>query len=358
MINLRFHIVSIVAVFLALAIGILTGSTLLDRATVEVLQGRQRSLDSRNGELRTENDQLRSVVRQRTEALTAFGADALPGIIDGVITDSPVLFVAMRGIDEDSVRAAQSAVRDAGGSPLGIVWFDARFDLDDPAALAAIADVLDASGADKKLRATIIDRIAEGLAASADDSAFLLPTTTTTSTAPAVEDLDPNITVPIEGTAPAVDDPSLSVLSQLADADLIDWESASDGEPGARTLPAGGLEVVLVSGEGAELSPSRLVYPLARALSAQTPGLVVGEVRSPRTDLDVLDANDVPVRGALVDELRGDDVVSGQLITIDNLDEPFGRLSLVLSLADLPDSSSGAYGVADSADQAFPTAPR
>ncbi|NLA37006.1 MAG: copper transporter, partial [Actinobacteria bacterium] len=48
MINLRFHIVSIVAVFLALAIGILTGSTLLDRATIEVLQDRQTSLDNRN----------------------------------------------------------------------------------------------------------------------------------------------------------------------------------------------------------------------------------------------------------------------------------------------------------------------
>ena len=38
MINLRYHIVSIVAVFLALGIGVLMGSTIVDRAIVSTLR--------------------------------------------------------------------------------------------------------------------------------------------------------------------------------------------------------------------------------------------------------------------------------------------------------------------------------
>ena len=40
MVNLRYHIVSIVAVFLALGIGIVMGSTVVDRGIVDVLNRR------------------------------------------------------------------------------------------------------------------------------------------------------------------------------------------------------------------------------------------------------------------------------------------------------------------------------
>ena len=38
MLNFRFHVVSLVAVFLALAIGIIMGSTVIDRALVDTLE--------------------------------------------------------------------------------------------------------------------------------------------------------------------------------------------------------------------------------------------------------------------------------------------------------------------------------
>ena len=38
MINLRYHVVSLVAVFLALGVGVLMGSTVIDRVTVDQLR--------------------------------------------------------------------------------------------------------------------------------------------------------------------------------------------------------------------------------------------------------------------------------------------------------------------------------
>ena len=55
MISLRFHIVSIIAVFLAIAIGIVVGATFVDRATVDLLQNRidtvEENLDARRAEI-------------------------------------------------------------------------------------------------------------------------------------------------------------------------------------------------------------------------------------------------------------------------------------------------------------------
>lgn len=340
MINLRFHIVSIVAIFLALAIGMFAGSTLLDRATVDVLKGRQKSLDTRNANLRAENDRLRAAIEAQVPGDEAFGTQVLPEILPDTIGESPVLLIAVRGIDEDVVRALQGSIRDAGGAPLGILWLDSRVDLDQPDAADQVASALGIEAQKDKVKAAVVAEIAKGLIAAAspveDDATAEGDLTTTT----------------VEPSSP---DPSLEVLSQLVDADLVDWESPNEGEPGSRTLPSGGLDIVVLSGEGAELRPNRIVIPLVRALAARLTGVVVGEVRNPRTALEVIDQDDVPARGSFVDPIRDDDDLAGRLITVDDVDEPFGRLALVLALGELPGLTTGSYGVAESAAQPFPT---
>jgi|JI10StandDraft_1071094.scaffolds.fasta_scaffold106248_2 hypothetical protein len=342
MINLRFHIVSIVAIFLALAIGMFAGSTLLDRATVEVLKGRQKSLDTRNADLRSENDRLRTALESQVPADEAFGTQVLPELLPDTIGERPVLLIAVRGIDEDVVRALQTSIRDAGGAPLGIVWLDARVDLDQPETADQVATALGIDAAKDKVKAAVVGELAQGLIAAAspveDDSA---------------DSADPDLTTTT--IEPSTPDPALDVLSRLVDADLLDWESPNEGEPGSRTLPTGGLDVVLLSGEGAELRPNQIVVPLVRALAARLTGVIVGEVRNPRTALEVIDQDGVPARGTFVDPLRDDDDLSGRLITVDDVDEPFGRLAVVLALGELPGLSTGSYGIAESASQPFPT---
>ena len=59
MINLRYHIVSLVAVFLAIALGIVMGSTVIDRAIVDGLQNRVESVNKRANGIDSENRTLR-----------------------------------------------------------------------------------------------------------------------------------------------------------------------------------------------------------------------------------------------------------------------------------------------------------
>ena len=88
------------------------------------------SVDTRNADLRSENDRLRTALESQVPADEAFGTQVLPELLPDTIGERPVLLIAVRGIDEDVVRALQTSIRDAGGAPLGIVWLDARVDLD------------------------------------------------------------------------------------------------------------------------------------------------------------------------------------------------------------------------------------
>ena len=56
MIDFRYHLVSIVAVFLALAIGIVLGATQLQRQTVDVLQSTSNSLRNQLSAASAERD--------------------------------------------------------------------------------------------------------------------------------------------------------------------------------------------------------------------------------------------------------------------------------------------------------------
>jgi hypothetical protein len=64
-----------------------------------------------------------------------------------------------------------------------------------------------------------------------------------------------------------------------------------------------------------------------------------------------------PSRGDFVDTFRSDRTLNQTLVTIDDLDRPAGRLSLVLVLSQPPGSVTGAYGMAPSANRQFPVLP-
>ena len=58
MINFRFHLVSLIAVFLALGLGILVGSTVVDQVIVDRLDSEISSVSHESNQLKSENSQL------------------------------------------------------------------------------------------------------------------------------------------------------------------------------------------------------------------------------------------------------------------------------------------------------------
>lgn len=88
MINLRFHIVSLVAVFLALALGIVTGSTLLDRVTVQQLESTQTQIERKIQLKSTENDALRRELDRIDAQQNSLSETALPVMSSGLVRNA------------------------------------------------------------------------------------------------------------------------------------------------------------------------------------------------------------------------------------------------------------------------------
>src|SRR3954453_20691620 len=99
MINLRYHIMSLVAVLLALVLGVAAGSAVVDKGLVNQLEGNLDRLDHKLSEPSKTNDRLTGELKDLKDVQRQFdqegGSRYLPGILLGV----PLLIVAVRGVD-------------------------------------------------------------------------------------------------------------------------------------------------------------------------------------------------------------------------------------------------------------------
>ncbi|MFE1167938.1 copper transporter [Nocardiopsis sp. NPDC058789] len=148
MIDFRYHLVSIVAVFLALTVGLVLGTTMLQDPLLNTLQSETADLRGQSEELRAERDdseQLNIGADQFTDAVAA-------DVLEDRLLDREVVLVAAPGADEEVVRSLGGRVEEAGGSVVGRLLFEEAF-LDsgsatfvDELALQTAADPGDLSG--------------------------------------------------------------------------------------------------------------------------------------------------------------------------------------------------------------------
>lgn len=353
MINLRFHIVSITAVFLSLAIGIFMGTSLLNGATVERLEDRQTSLREKIAAREAENEAFRSALRTVDRDGKAFTSELLPLLARGTI-DASVLVVAARGVDPDVVRSTEAALVAAGAVSYGTVWVDQRLDLATPDALAGAERALGltATGSAGSRRAAVLAVLGGALAGVPVEVRGASPTTSSTTAATTTTVIPGPDGGSFQATPPDV---ALDAWSRLRSAGLLDWTLGSAGG----TLPGATLRVVMVSGEGAELNDRTLLRPLIEAVAGARSGAVLAaETMDRRSAVDdalrALDATK-PQRGAFITPLREDESLDERLSTVDDLDRAEGQLAAVFGVRDLP-AKVGDYGILAGTDAPYPPA--
>jgi len=105
MVNFRFHLVSLIAVFLALGVGIIVGSTVIDQATVQGLERNVKSLTGQRSDARQQRDEA----RQALSRWQKFAGELPAELLAGRLTDVPVLLVAVEGVDPDVANTLQGA---------------------------------------------------------------------------------------------------------------------------------------------------------------------------------------------------------------------------------------------------------
>ncbi len=123
MIDFRYHLVSIVAVFLALAIGLVVGSTALQPAVVSALNKASSVEAQRNRSLYAHNAQLKAQIA----ADEAFAQAGEPNLLHGLLAGQRVVLVLAPGTDGPTVDSVTRALKGAGASVTGQVVLTSQF---------------------------------------------------------------------------------------------------------------------------------------------------------------------------------------------------------------------------------------
>jgi hypothetical protein len=313
-INLRYHIVSITAVFLALGIGITLGSTFIGRETLNRIDQNVKAARAERDRVRAENADLRrqlNALQSRGENLTAEGVKRL---FARNLEDIPTLVIAAPGVDGDSLHALTEALSDSASTFLGTLTVDDKVQLKGGAA----DDLAQALGATTRepgqLRRLATARLAREMEQAAR---------------PGTDGPEPPQT-----SLPETD---VTVIGSLLDADFLKYEASdTDVQPGA-LLTGQGYRYVIVTGSGSDVPDSTFLLPLVRALTDDHPAPVV--VASAATGDDP--EQDRPVALApYVD----DDTIHDRISSVDDLEDFSGVAAVMLSLSDLGIDQRGHYG--------------
>lgn len=305
MISFRFHVVSIVAVFLALAIGIVVGSTVIDRAIVEGLRNRVDEVSDNLDERQADNDAL----QEQVEDLTEFTDQSAPLSVDGRLADTVTVVVTDDGVDRDPVDRTIELLGQAGSTVRGVLTVDGSWALEDAETQAALAEVV---GLDSEATAEEMQSRAASLL---------------------VTDLSSRVEVVGDDTG-AVD--------QIADLDLVAYEALADVD----ALRPRRVLFLVVSGPASDLESSGHTEAFADAAAESAGAVVVAEVWQ--------EQEDGPARADSLAAILGSPTLSAQISTVDALDLPFGPTITVFALVVGRQGEVGHYGVGDGAEAVSP----
>jgi Copper transport outer membrane protein, MctB len=354
-INFRYHLVSLVAVFLALAIGIVAGSTVIKESILDQTQQNLdnaeknlKQLEDSNNRLKAENDQLKA----RDDALDAnVAAELLQQRLTGV----PVLLVKVDGVDGHSADMLRTSVSDAGAQVAGVVTVTDRLALTAPADVARLRDLLGTTDLDPTaLRAelaahlaTLVTGVSDSQPARLGDSAGRATTQTPTTVTPESTD-EPTTTTTTPPTASM--QASTRLRQFLGDLDDAGFAKFSDKPDGAATMDLSGLRLAVMSGGGAKLDNGMFLYPFLQRLGAGVdPATVAVEATPDGATIE---------RGSFVGPIRDDASLRDRVSTVDDAEWFVGWAASVLALAGLDNGVVGHYGVGKGADGLLPSTSR
>jgi Copper transport outer membrane protein, MctB len=122
-IDFRYHLVSIVAVFLALAIGIVLGSTELQGNTIDVLRTSQNSLKNQLDQSNTD----RGVAQQQAQTYQEFVAKSESRLLANDLTGDRIVLVTEPGAPSSVITGVKQAAGLAGATVTGEVAVQPKF---------------------------------------------------------------------------------------------------------------------------------------------------------------------------------------------------------------------------------------
>jgi len=122
-IDFRYHLVSIVAIFLALAIGIVLGTTALNGPVTEALQRGNDSLNADLNNLRAQN----AALQQQIGAAGTFATGAAPRLVAHLLDGRRVVLIDAPGAPDQVSKGVATTLQEAGATITGQIQLQDKF---------------------------------------------------------------------------------------------------------------------------------------------------------------------------------------------------------------------------------------
>lgn len=316
MVDFRYHLVSIIAVFLALAVGIVVGTAALNGPIQDGLRSSiDRLADDKRG-LEDDVEQLRGQVAASDEFAVALG----PELVGDVLEGQRVLLVTTAGTPGGSADRLRPLLTEAGASVTGRL--EVRSALGEPEQRQVLEDIVA-----QVVPAGIELPEGEPVERAAAELAAALSTG--------------------RGTDPVETADAQAVIAAFEEADMIDFQP----EPGAEDALSSATLVLVLAPTGPEEQPDtaaqqqlEALLTVADAFDERSRGVVVAGPSSAAAD------------GGLVQALRQQSSLSPEISSVDNVDRGIGQVAAVLALAEQAADGVGQYGAGPGAAAPLPPA--
>jgi hypothetical protein len=330
MIDFRYHLVSLVSVFIALAVGILLGAgplqEPLEEGVSQTLQQQIDSLRQDRQQLREQLDSSQAGVEHRDEVI----GEVTPVLVRERLAGRSVVLVVLPDAATDRVDVLRGQLEAAGATVAGRV--DVQSGWSDPARTedrAALADELVAGlpGGSAPADGTGADDVLAGLLARA-------------------------VVAPSVTSAGTPDPAARAILEGLGDADLVSTDGAVDARASLALVLAPGVGSATVTGTASPSpSPSGSASPAPtdapwNALLTALDGGSEGSV--------VLGPGSSATTGGVVADVREDGDLRSRVSTVDTGGTAMGPLTAVFALAEQANGAAGAYGFGTGAAAPLP----
>lgn len=314
MIDFRYHIVSLISVFLALAVGIVLGAGPLRGTIADELSGQVDQLRVEKETLRADLDAAQISLQERS----TFISESAPRLLHGSLTARTVALIALPGADPDVTDAVATRLTQAGATVVGRVhvtetWIDPD-------------------------QATFRSGIAQNLVPSMNP-------------APSDDAASANILARALGQALTLRDPddtdqrspaATQMLELLKTSELISEESSVDG-------PA--YATVVVGAPALEEEPTDSELERLEQVNAILTRFAVG-ISSTGEASVLAGTRDGP--GSLLAAVLANDTAAEKVTTVDSVGNVIGQVTVPMALAAAIGGEQGNYGTAEDADAVIP----
>ncbi|MEV6929890.1 copper transporter [Dactylosporangium sp. NPDC051485] len=306
MINFRYHVVSLAAVFLALAIGLVVGTAAANGPLAENLNDQVNKITDENAQLRDSLEQSRAELKKNAD----FATEVAPMLLTNKLQNKSVLLIKVDGSDSGDVNTATEGIAGllgtAGAKVVGTLTVKEKFTA--PSSSAVLLDSAESSAPPS------ISGALPNQANGVDTSAALLAAVLVGKAG----------TPQVEGTR--------TVLSTYQSNGFI-------GLDGDFKTPA--EAVIIVAGAPASGKDAKDRNAAVLTLTS-------------RFDL----AGRVVVAGlsatGLVSSVRGDASVAKSISTVDNAVTAYGQVAAVMALVERLGGKTGHYGLGAGASGLLP----